>query len=129
MRTSDPNIASQLLLRHMSGNANIYQATQHQGVYIGYVTDTHTNNDNVQKGTLKFAVPFINENAGWPAAPFPGLVDPPLGTECVVAFEGTFGNAPRVIAFTNWQSPVITVSATDPVSTYKPTKGDLWIQP
>ena len=116
MRTSDPNIASQLLLRHMSGNANIYQAT-------------HTNNDNVQKGTLKFAVPFINENAGWPAAPFPGLVDPPLGTECVVAFEGTFGNAPRVIAFTNWQSPVITVSATDPVSTYKPTKGDLWIQP
>ena len=129
MRTSNPNVASQLLLRHMTGNANLYQSTQHEGVYIAYVTDTHTNNPEVKKGTLRFSVPFINANAGWTPAPFPGLVDPPLGTECIVAFEGTFGNAPRVLAFTNWQSPVITVSATDPISEYSPTKGDLWIQP
>lgn len=127
MRTTDPALMLQGLLGHL--NNGLYQAAQHQGVYIGIVTDTHSNNPQVPQKTIRFTIPQFGAESGWVAAPFPGLVDPPLGTECVVAFEGTFGNAPRVLAFTNWQAPVVTVSDTDPSLTYTPTKGDLWIKP
>lgn len=127
MRTSDPNLMSQVIFGHMSGHNNIYQATQHQGIYLAYVVDTHTNNPEVQEGTVRFAIPYINANAGWTAAPFPGTSDPPLGTECVVGFEGTFGNAPRILTFTNWQpGQIITISDTAPTHN---NVGDLWIQP
>ena len=128
MRTSDPNVIAQAIFGHASGGS-YYQATQHHGVYIGYVTDTHTNNPQIPKGTVAFSIPRINPNSSWTPSPYPGVVDPPLGTQCIVAFEGMFGDAPRVLAFTDWQAPVITVSATDPIATYTPTTGDLWIEP
>ena len=128
MRTTDPSLIAQAVFGAHSGGSK-YQAVQHQGVYVGEVVDTHTNNNQVPKGTLRFIIPSFNGNSGWVPAPFPGSVDPPIGAQCVVAFEGTFGNAPRVIAFTDWQSPRITVSETDPTLDYSPTTGDLWIQP
>ena len=128
MRTSDPTLLAQAIFGHAAGHSMV-QAAQHQGVYVGEVVDTHANNPQVPKGTLRFIIPSFNGNSGWVPAPFPGSADPPIGTQCVVAFEGTFGNAPRVVAFTDWQSPRITVSELDPVSDYTPTTGDLWIQP
>jgi hypothetical protein len=118
---------SQMLFEDFTGNK--YAAPQHHGVYMAVVTDNHVTNPTLPQNTASIRIDAIGENAGWPPCPYVGSVNPPIGTKCVVSFEGMFGDAPRIIAFVGWQSPVITVSSFDPVSTYTPTTGDLWIQP
>ena len=131
MRTTDPQLMTQIMLGHQTGGK--YQAIQHVGSYLGYVVDNHTNNSDIQEGTLKFVIPHFNNTAGWPAAPFPGVVEPPIGTQCVITFEGPLGNQPRVTTFVDWQSPRVSVSSTDPTGTsyyhngYTPVEGDFWV--
>jgi hypothetical protein len=130
MRTSDPSVMTQVLFQHLTSSK--YQAAQHTGSYIGIITDTHTNNPQIPVGTVKFSVPQFGADSGWPPAPFPGTVDPPLGTQCVVTFEGQFGNSPRVVTFTSWQSPRIWYQTSDPrvtTNSYVPTVGDMWVSP
>lgn len=130
MRTNDPHLMAQVLFERQTGNK--FKAQQHTGTYLAYVTDTHTNNDQVPFGTVKFSIPQFGDS-GFPAAPFAGFIDPPIGTQCVISFEGPLGNQPRIVSFTDWQSNMVTISNVDPRGTtyysenYTPSTGDFWI--
>ena len=118
---------TQMVLGHFSGAK--LQANQHTGVYIAYVTDNWENNPALPAGTIRFKVPKMGEEGGWVESPYIGRGIPPIGSECVVAFEGVLGDMPRVIAFNDWQSsPLIFVEATAPYESYLAV-GYLWIQP
>jgi hypothetical protein len=127
MRTNDPNILNHFIHKQMGGNKA--QSVQHQGVYVAYVTDTAATNPTLPVGSLNFRVPSLGGNAGWPSASYEGREAPPVGTECVIAFEGVFGDKPRVIAFNNWQpSPIMFYSSSAPNTTGDNVQpGDLWI--
>lgn len=127
MRTNDPNLLNHIMHRQNSGNKVL--SPQHTGAYIAYVTDTAATNSTLPVGSVKFRVPAINDSAGWPPASYDGRESPPIGTECVVVFEGVFGNMPRVVAFNNWQpAPIMFYSSTTPDTTGDNVQpGDLWI--
>ena len=107
------------------------QAAQHINVYIAYVTDNCETNPTLTKDQIKFRVPHLGNDVGFPPGTFDGRGLPPVGTECVVSFEGIFSNNPRVLAFNNWQAPPIMFYQTSEpdrnVQNVQP--GDLWIQP
>lgn len=130
MRTNDPNVLAQFLFEDMTTSKP--RVPQHTGAYIAEVVDTNTNNSQVPAGTVKIVIPQLSGNAGYVPAPYPGVLDPPLGTKCVVVFEGNFSNAPRVLSFVGWQSPRVWVQSADPTTsnpTYAPTQGDMWVTP
>ena len=94
MRTNDPQLASMAFFGTTAGS--IYAGQQHTGVYLAIVSDTHSNNSQIPQGTVAFTIPHLGNFKGWTPAPYPGRHDPPIGTECVVAFEGQMSDAPRV---------------------------------
>ena len=126
MRNNDPTVMTQMILGHFSGAK--LQSTQHTGVYLAYISDNWINNSTIPVGTLRFQVNKIDPNAGWVEAPYAGRGVPPVGTECVVAFEGVLGNMPRIVSFNGWQSsPLIFVQSATPTEADL-VPGDLWIE-
>ena len=131
MRSNDPQLMAQVMLNEQTGGK--YQTQQHVGSYVAYVVDNHTNNPQIPLGTAKFSIQQFGADNAFPPAPFPGIFDPPIGTQCVVTFEGPFGNQPRIVSFTEWQSNMVTIGTTDPRGTtyypqgYAPSVGDFWI--
>lgn len=107
------------------------QAPQHIGVYIAYVTENAITNPTLNKNQIKVRIPYFGNERGWAAATYTGRGTPPIGAECVVTFEGSFTNNPRVVSFNDWQSgPVIFSQASEPSAADQDLQpGDLWINP
>ena len=127
MRTTDPNVTTQSVLGFFTGAK--LQANQHTGVYLAYVSDNWSNNHHIPHNTIRFQINRLDPNAGWLEAPYTGRGIPPIGTQCVVAFEGVASDSPRVLSLIGWQSsPMIFASATAPYEKDLAV-GDLWIQP
>ena len=119
-----------MALMEMSTTAKT-AAIQHTGVYIGYVIDNELTNPSLNQGHIKFRIPYFGNDTGFPSAPYEARGVPPIGTECVIAFEGVASDKPRVVCFNQWQSaPIMFYQSQNPDATGQDLQpGDLWIEP
>jgi len=102
------------------------QVTQYSGVYLGKITETHSTNHALPLNTAKFSLDQFPNATGWSPAALPGTDEPPVGTECVVAFEGTSGGNPRILALVGWHFPRAYYGPPSVLPTQL-EYGDLWV--
>lgn len=97
IRTKDPNLALQMILKAQYGGM-FTSAPQLTGVDYATVIDTDVTNPAIGKGNMKVIVPNVNPNDVWEEIPYFGKNPPAVGSTVIIGYHGQ--NA-QIIALNN----------------------------
>jgi len=122
MRSNDASVMLQSILSN--GSPVYVNATQYEGVYYGYVHQTHATTGSIPVGQMTLVIPGISSDHVWGPVPYPGAYPPPLKTTCSLSWG--IDNNPVVLAFYGFSAGIVHYGAGYPSSSVG-NIGDIYI--